>query len=102
MAWVNPRISSIIAHDPGVTAAVRDVRDKVAGVAEGLFAPHDRPGRHEITKQDEKVDALVSLEGPAPVAVELGHWSGTGAKRTYVEGLHILGRAVAQVEAQGR
>ena len=102
MAWVNPRIAQIVAQQPEVVAAVRKVRDEVAETAEALFASHDRPGRHEITTQDEKIDSLVSLDGPAPAAVEFGHWAGKGANHRFVEGLHILGRAVAEAEARGR
>lgn len=101
MVYVNPRIAEIVAHNEGVIAAVRGARDRVESIAEGLFAQHDNPGGHEITARDDRVDALVSLEGPAPLSVEFGHWSGQGENRRYVEGLHILGRAVAQAEAEG-
>lgn len=97
MAWVNPNIDRIMARDKGVRAAVRGKRDQVAGIAEGLFASHDNPGGHEITTSNGRVDAFVSLEGPAPLSVEFGHWQETKNGREFVEGLHILGRAVAQV-----
>jgi hypothetical protein len=99
MVWVDPNIAAKVAHFPEVKAAVRAERDKVAGVARGLFATHDMPGRHEITTQDDHLDALVSLEGPAPLSVEYGHWMNTKDGRKFVEGLHILGRAVAQETA---
>lgn len=94
MATVNPRIAAIVAHMPGMVEAVRAERDRVASIAEALFAAHDNPGRHEITKQDEDPDALVSLDGPAPAAVELGHW--TPDRTKFVDGLHVLGRAVGE------
>lgn len=93
MAFVDPKIADTVAHMAGVKAAVLLERDKLAAAAEGLFASHDHPGRHEITTEDGRTDALVSLEGPAPLSVEFGHWT-PGHKR-HVEGLHILGRAVA-------
>lgn len=102
MAQVDPKIAAIVAHLPETKAAVRRTRDRVADVAEGLFAAHDRPGRHQIARENGRVDALVSLGGPAPLSVEFGHWAGDGADRIYVEGLHVLGRAVARVEAEGR
>lgn len=115
MSWVDPKIAEKVAKMPETHAAVIKVRDRLAVVAEGEFASHDRPGGHEITKDDERIDALVSLEGPDPLAVEFGHWgfrdatgrfvktgSADTVTRDYIEGLHILGRAVAQVEAEGR
>jgi hypothetical protein len=110
MVWVDPKIAAKVAHFPEVKAAVRVERDKVAGIARGLFASHDNPGGHEITTQDDHLDALVSLEGPAPLSVEFGHWASRdergrfvkiseGRPREFVEGLHILGRAVAQETA---
>ena len=96
MSFVDPKVADLVAHMPEVHAAVILERDKMAVVAEGLFAIHDRPGRHEITKTDEKVDALVSLEGPAPLSVEFGHW--TADHKTRVDGLHILGRAIAAAQ----
>jgi len=94
VVWVDPKIAKKVALLPGVHAAVVAERDRVATIAEGLFAPHDNPGGHEITKTDKRIDALVNLDGPAPLSVEFGHW--TPDHKRYVEGLHILGRAVAE------
>lgn len=95
MATVYRNIADSVAHMAGVTGAVRVQRDKLAGVAVGLFASHDNPGGHAITTEDGgDTDALFSLEGPAPAAVEFGHW--TPDHKRHVEGLHILGRTVAQ------
>lgn len=93
MATVKPNVASLVAHMPEVKAAVRLERDRLAGVAEGLFASHDHPGRHEITTSNGVTDGLFSLEGPAPLSVEFGHW--TKGHKTHVEGLHILGRTIA-------
>lgn len=106
MATVDPKIAKIVAHMPEVHAAVIAERDRLEAIASGIFASHDNPGGHEITKTDEKVDALVSLEGPDPLAVEFGHWAtrdergrfakAKGGDREFIEGLHIFGRAIAQ------
>ena len=92
MATVKPGVASIVAHMPEVKAAVRLERDKLAARAAGLFASHDNPGGHHLTKENGSTDALVSLEGPAPLSVEFGHW--TPDHKTHVAGLHILGRAI--------
>lgn len=96
MVWVDPQIAKKVAYMPEVHAAVVAERDRLERVAAGLFASHDNPGRHEITKTDDRVDALVNLDGPAPLSVEFGHW--TPDHKRYVEGLHILGRAAAEAE----
>lgn len=97
MAWVDPNIAAEMAHAPEIHTAVLLQRDEIATAAKGLFAAHNNPGGHEIATIDEPVDALVSLEGPAPLSVEFGHW--TPNHETHVEGLHILSRAVAQAQA---
>ena len=95
MATVNPRIGRIMSRDKGVRTAVRAERDRIAATAEGFFASHDNPGGHKITTSNGRVDAFVSLDGPAPLSVEFGHWQKTKGGREFVEGLHVLGRAVA-------
>jgi hypothetical protein len=97
MSFVDPKVASVVAHMPEVHAAVLLERDKVAAVAEGLFAAHNNPGGHEISTRAEKVDGLVDFTGPAPMSVEFGHW--TPDHKTRVEGLHILGRAIAAAQA---
>ena len=76
---------------PAVRGAVRGERDAIASRARSLFAAHDRPGGHSITTSDGAVDASVWLEGPAPVALERGHFARDG--KTFVEGIHVMGRA---------
>lgn len=97
MASVDRRISSIVAHMPEVVAAVRVERDRVAHIAEGLFEPHDNPGGHQITTSDGESDAFLNLDGPAPLAVEFGHWTPNHTR--FVEGLHILSRAIGEASA---
>lgn len=102
MATVYPKIEARLAHMPEVRAAVLLERDKLAAAAKALFAAHDNPGGHEINTDDpdigfSKVDGFVNLEGPAPLAVEFGHWTPHHAQ--FVDGLHILGRTVASARA---
>jgi len=96
MAWVNPRIAQRVARQKGVKLAVRAQRDRIANEAKALFAAHDNPGGHRITVSSGKTDGFVNLEGPAPLSVELGHWQDTSEGPEFVEGLHVLGRAVGQ------
>lgn len=107
MSFVDPRIAQKVAHLPEIHAAVLAERDKVAHIAVGLFASHDNPGGHEINTHDhgdgfDDIDGVVNLDGPAPLAVEFGHFAGTedgGDDRTFVSGLHILGRTAAIASA---
>jgi len=83
---------AMVAHLPGVREKVRDEADTVYADAVGLFAPHNRPGRHKLKRVNGTLDAFVVLEGPAVLSVEFGRGPdrlGRGA----MEGLHILGRA---------
>lgn len=99
MAWVDPRIARKMARDKGVRLAVRAERDRIAAAAEGYFASHDNPGGHRITTSNGRVDAFINLDGPAPLSVEFGHWQKTKDGHEFVEGLHVLGRAIAQGHA---
>lgn len=93
MASVYRDVNSVVAHLDGVHLAVIAERDVLAARARAKFASHDNPGGHEITTQDDKVDALVSLEGPAPLSVEYGHGAYTTKSGRHVgasTGLHIL------------
>jgi hypothetical protein len=90
MAQVDMGVDKLIAHMPGVIAAVRVKAAEVGLKSEGLFASHDRPGGHHIEVTHDKVDSFVSLVGPAPLSVEFGHAAADGS---HVEGLHILSRA---------
>lgn len=80
-----------LARTGTVRGAVRSERDAVASRARARFASHDRPGGHSITTTNGPVDAFVWLEGPAPRAIEFGHFvfrkDGTA---TWVEGLHVI------------
>ena len=98
MAYVNPQVGQIVEDLPGTGAAVEAARDRLAAIAEGLFASHDEPGGHEIVTHNDpgSNDAFVDFIGPAPLAVEFGHW--TPDHDEFVEGLHVLSRAINQAE----
>lgn len=58
--------------------------------AEAALAGHRHDGDHKVTvTEGRRSDAFVNLEGPAPMSVEFGHWTGYKA-RAYVPGLRIL------------
>ena len=58
--------------------------------AEGNLARHREHGRHRVTvTAGRKTDAFVNLEGPAPLSVEFGHYTGY-KNREYVPGLRVL------------
>ena len=84
-------INRLIAREAGPEVAQHALRIGVK--AEGLLATHHRSGEHRIEVDHGKVDAYVSLVGPAALSVEEGHFDGYGGHRTYVEGLHVLRRA---------
>lgn len=91
---------------PQVRLQVAGVTDRIGHVAEAIFASHDRPGGHRIEIDlpgltRGKLDGLVSMVGPDPLAVEFGHFeSGSfgnqyGDDRRFIAGLHILQRALS-------
>ena len=90
MARGDSAFNARLAYSAGVQSAVRRERDAIAGRARASFASHDRPGGHTITTENNPPDALVWLEGPAPVALEFGHVARDGS---WVGGLNILARA---------
>lgn len=92
MAWVDPKTAIIVAHLDEVRAVVAKQADEIGARAQALFAPHDRPGGHEIQVTHEKVDSLVELVGPVPWVLEWGRGPNENG-RDAMEGLHILGRA---------
>lgn len=92
MAGGDKAFNKKLVNLPGVQDAVLSERDQIARRAKSLFAKHDRPGGHRITTTRSRPDAAVWLEGPAPRAIEFGHFTPSGDK--YVDGLHIIGRAM--------
>ena len=100
MAEVNRNLDRELSRLPGVTAQVRATAGRIATTAEQVLAGH-RTGEVDgarIEVRHERVDSLVVLEDPASLSIEFGRSEfTTGAGRTVgaMEGLHILGRAVA-------
>lgn len=80
-----------LASLPGVKAAREELAGKIAAKAQTAFAVHDRPGGHKIGVKHSGLNSLVYLEGPAPGALEYGHFTRGGGN--WVEGIHVLGKA---------
>lgn len=92
MAQVYKNCNSLIAHLDGVTGAVVDTATPILGRARARLAAHRDDGDHEVQlRLGAQTDAFVELVGPAPLAVERGHYAPDG---TWVEGLHVLRDAV--------
>jgi Family of unknown function (DUF5403) len=87
-------LNKMIARLDVVQLALEVERGKVYVKAQALFAEHHKTGEHEITMSDGKVDKYVNLEGPAALSIEVGHFNGYKGRRKYVEGLHVLTRAL--------
>lgn len=83
-----------LAKLPEVQAVLDTKREEIYAKAQALFAEHHKTGEHEITKSDGRVDKYVNIDGPGALSIEEGHFDGYRGKRRYVEGLHILGRAI--------
>lgn len=84
--------NATVAHLPGVRPVLAGTAEAIEGLAQALFAPHNRPGRHELGVEHDDLDSLVVLKGPAPLSVEFGRSPGLDGKGG-MRGLHILGRA---------
>lgn len=80
-----------LAKLPGVQAAVAKTANGIYAKARANFAAHNHPGGHRIGKKKHSINYLVYLEGPAPGAVEFGHFTHRGHK--WVKGIHVLGKA---------
>ena len=97
------RVNKIVAHTPGVRAEVYSAAQEIAAKAEQILLEHrDTTNKtdHEITISRGTVDSFVNLEGPAPAAVEWGHFWDNGeieAEVTFVPGLYILHRAAGLI-----
>lgn len=89
-------VDAFVAHMVGVKRTVRAEGKAIEARAEALFAPHNRPGRHEIVGGFGDTDYHVALIGPVPVVVEFGREGFTREDGVHIgpmQGLHILGRA---------
>lgn len=92
MAQVYKNCNALIAHLDGVTGAVVDAATPILQRARATLAAHRNDGDHEVQlRLGAQTDAFVELVGPAPLAVERGHYAPDGS---WVEGLHVLRDAV--------
>jgi hypothetical protein len=83
-----------LAQMPEVQAILDVKREEIYAKAQALFAEHHKTGEHEVTKSDGRVDKYVNIDGPGALSIEEGHFNGYKGKRKYVEGLHVLRRAI--------
>jgi hypothetical protein len=87
---VFPDCNAIVAHQPGVRAAVHAVALEKAAVARGILAAHRDQGHAQITVTRGSLDSFVSLTDTrgdvAAAAIEFGNRYGGG-------GIDALGRA---------
>jgi hypothetical protein len=93
MANVHRNADDIVAHLPGVKAAVRKAADDIANRARATLAQHRDTGTAEIDVTRGATDAHVSLVDDAALSIEYGHFTDDGAVDahvTYVPGLRIL------------
>lgn len=94
MAWVNPNIADIVAHLPGVKAAVYDKAQDGASRASAVLAAHHYEGHSKITVTRGTTDAFVNLDDSrgdhAAAAIEYGRTTGRGGS---TQGVHALGAA---------
>lgn len=92
----NRKLRKKHAVAPQVQVKVHEVTERIAGTAQALFEPHDRPGGHHILTEYHLPDGLVILEGPAPVALDQGHFTDAriDSERRFVKGIHVLTRAL--------
>lgn len=90
MATVYPfATDGYFAKQRGVRNALRDQANEIEARAKGLRAQHYVTGAAKIEHTRGALDHFVSLVDKAALSIEFGHMSGN----TYVEGLHIIGRA---------
>jgi hypothetical protein len=93
MAEVDRDINDVVAHLPGVRAAVRAAARGIGTRAEANLAQHRHDGDAEIEVTYGSTDAHVSLVDEAALSIEFGHFTDDGeidANVTYVPGLRIL------------
>jgi hypothetical protein len=89
------RINRTVSRLPGVKAAIAAEATRIGARAKARLESHRDPTNatdHQIEVDFGRVDAFVSLVGPAPLSVEFGHWytGNLGGSPKYVPGLYIL------------
>lgn len=82
-------IEDYIAHRRDVRKELTVKRDEVFAIAEGIWAGHNRPGGHDITKGRGLLDTYINLVGPVPHIVEYGR-SGYVTKKAQRIGNRVI------------
>ncbi|SUE29605.1 Uncharacterised protein [Nocardia farcinica] len=90
-------MNTVVSHIEGVKVSVYGEAVEIAAKAESTLLRHrdyTNETDHEVTTTRGDVDSFVNLEGPAPGAVEFGHWSSPkNARPRWVRGLYIISGA---------
>jgi|SRR5690606_8313097 len=91
-------MNHVISHEDGVKGAVFREAHEIRSRADLNLQRHRYRRNvtdHEVSVTKGDVDSFTNLEGPAPGAIEFGHWlSGSALERAdrikWVRGLYIL------------
>src|SRR5687767_4652986 len=95
---LNANLEKSIAHSAELEAQMGDITfEQLTVKGRARLAAHKVTGQHKITQTQGSVDHFVNLEGPASLAIEVGHHN----KRTgeFTRGIHVLGRTLFESEA---
>ena len=71
MASVIPQCDAVVAHMPGVKAAVREEGTAIAGRARALLGAHHRTGDASIRVQRQDTDLVVAMVDAGGSAVSI-------------------------------
>lgn len=92
-----PRLERVVAHLPELEEQMGDITfEKLTVRARERLAEHRKTGEHRITQTKGGVDHFVNLEGPAAMAVEVGHHNVRTGE--FTPGIHVLGRTQFEAE----
>lgn len=89
MAQVNANVSSIVAHMPGVVAAVAAEGERRAGRVRAVAASRVRTGDFlgSIKTEQGDTDTVIYSDDPAALSINYGHQAPDGSR---VEGVHAF------------
>ncbi|MGW7270815.1 DUF5403 family protein [Streptomyces sp. NPDC054864] len=90
MADVINDLERIVARMPGVREAIADETDASADRVRSVVEVHRHDGdlARGMAVRVNRVDGVVSLEDPAVVSINYGHWARDGI--TWVSGIHAI------------
>lgn len=100
MATVRPNLDDIVAHMPGVRAAVTAKAREIEARAKALLSEHRHEGESKIRRERAGgPDSLVSLVDPAALSIEYGHgeYVRNGRRIGASQGLYVMTRAAEGV-----